>query len=158
MTASTHPTLFQRYLWRNYRVVSSVTFWFRRRFTWGGLLLLAGLVATAALGADTSIAPAYQAFAVLLVLCVVALVGSRFSRFRAGARRELPRYGTAGAPFHYKLVLTNPARAVQRGLTVIEKLADPRPSLEEFVAAREPGRRSGTGSTAATPTTGGDGS
>lgn len=133
------PTYFQRYVWRNYRFVSGVTFWLRRRFTWGGILLLAGMVATSALGADTNLTPAHQAFSVLAVLFVVGVLGSRFSRFPAGARRELPRYGTAGQPLHYKVVVVNPTRHVQRGLTVLEKLADPRPTLAEFATAREPG-------------------
>jgi uncharacterized protein (DUF58 family) len=133
------PTYFHRYLWRNYRVVSGVAFWLRRHLTWAGLLLLAGTAGTAALGADTNLAPAYQAFAVLFVLAAAAMVTSRFSRFPTAARRELPRFGTAGQPFHYKLVLSNPTRRVQRGLTVFETLADPRPTLEEFASAREPG-------------------
>ncbi|MBI3875637.1 MAG: DUF58 domain-containing protein [Verrucomicrobia bacterium] len=140
MTATTaRPTLFHRYLWRNYHVLSSFTFWLRRRFTWGGLLLVASIAATAALGADTNLAPAYQAFAVLVVLFIVSVIGSRFSRANVTARRELPRHGTAGVPFTYKVTLDNRSSRVQRGLGVVEKLADPRPSLVEFSTTPEPG-------------------
>ncbi len=140
MTATTvRPTLFHRYLWRNYHVISSVTFWLRRRFTWGGLLLVASIAATASLGADTNLAPAYQAFAVLVVLFIVSVIGSFFSRANVTARRELPRHGTAGIAFTYKVTLENRSSRAQRGLSVVEKLADPRPSVEEFASTPEPG-------------------
>ena len=138
---TTTPTLFQRYLYRNYRGYSATLYWIRRRLTGGGIIVLVGLVGTGALGVDTNLSMAYQAFAFLFCLLFVALVGSRFSRAKFSARRELPRFGSVGAPVNYRVVLKNESKRLQRGMALREDLADPRPTLAEFVGIPEPGER-----------------
>src|SRR5262249_59434512 len=58
---------------------------------------------------------------------------------RSAARRALPRFASVGVPLTYRVALGNLTSRRQEGLVLLEELADPRPSLEEFTTAREPG-------------------
>ncbi len=132
-------SLFQRYLYRNYRAYSRIKYWFQRRLTKGFLILLMAVTLLAALGVDTNLAMAYQAFAFIVCLLLVAIVASRFSRPRFLVRRQLPRFGSVGAPLTYTVMLENCTAGMERGLSLLEDLSDPRPSLREFVETPEPG-------------------
>ena len=140
MTPAT-PTgsLFKRYLHRNYRAYSGLKFWFQRRITNGFLIALIAMTLLAALGVDTKLAMAYQAFAFLFCLLSVAMLASRFSRATFTARRSLPKYGSVGEPLSYRVVVRNQSAQTQRGVSLIEDLADPRPSLRQFLETPEPG-------------------
>ena len=48
----------------------------------------------------------------------------------------MPRFGTAGCPLHYRVVVRNLSARIQNGLTLLENLADPRPSFEEWLAVQ----------------------
>ena len=113
--------------------------WTARRFTAAGRLALAGLGAAAVVGVDTNRTLAYQAFAFLAGLLAIALAASLFFRARFAVERRLPRFGTAGEPLPYRVVVENRTGRRQGGLLLVETLADPRPSLQEFLEAREPG-------------------
>lgn len=91
------------------------------------------------MGADTNLSLAYQAFVFLCLLFIAALAGTQFSRTRLEAERVLPRFGSAGLPVNYRVTLTNLTDKPQRGLSVTEDLADPRPTLAQFVSTPEPG-------------------
>src|SRR5712672_20851 len=96
-------TLIFRPLYRVYRIVSGLRYWGVRRFTPMGLAL-AGAVGTAALlGFDTDNTVAYQAFALMLVLLLVAFSFSPFFRARFSAQRILPRFGTVGELLNYSV-------------------------------------------------------
>ena len=138
---TTNATRFQRYLYRNYRSYSGTLYWIRRRLTGGGIIVLLGLVGTSVLGVDTNLSLAYRAFAFLFCLLFVALVGSRFSRANFTARRELPRFASVGKAVNYRVVVQNETKRPQRGVVLREDLADPRPTLQEFVETPEPGER-----------------
>jgi uncharacterized protein (DUF58 family) len=91
------------------------------------------------MGFDTNRTLGYQVFTFLLALFVLAL-GWRFRfRPRLRVRRVLPRFVTAGEPAAYRVVLANDGGRLERGLALLENTADPRPSFEEFLTAREPG-------------------
>ena len=115
---------------------SSAQHWVRRRFTRAGLLVLGGLTASAALGVDTRQTMAYQIFTFLLALLALAFVTGLFFRPRFGINRIAPRYAAAGQPFGYHIVLQNCSGKLQTGLTLLENLADPRPTFAEFGAER----------------------
>lgn len=131
--------MLQHGLYRTFRALSSTDYWVRRRFSRGGRLLLGALGAAAVLGLDTNQTVAYQAFTFLLALLLLATGWSPFFRTRLAARRILPRFGTAGQPLGYRVVVHNETRRPQSGLTLLEDLADPRASLEEFRHAGEDG-------------------
>ena len=58
-----------RRLHASYRFYSGFTWWWRRRFTKGGALVLLGIIATGMMGVDTNLSLAYQVF-VFLENCV----------------------------------------------------------------------------------------
>jgi uncharacterized protein (DUF58 family) len=49
----------------------------------------------------------------------------------------LPRFATAGEPLAYRVIVENRTGRTRRGLTLLEEVPDPRPSLEEFLGADE---------------------
>ena len=128
-----------RRLYGSYRYSSAFTWWWRRRFTKGGWLVFFSIFATGLMGADTNLSLAYQAFVFLSLLFIAALAGTQFSRVRVEAERTLPRFGSVGLPVNYQVTLHNRTAKPQAGLTVTEDLADPRPSLDQFLATPEPG-------------------
>lgn len=125
-----------RILYRLYRAVSSLRYWAQRHLTRPGLALLAALLAATVMGVDTDNNVGYQAFALLLGLLLIAAIGSLFFRARFSATRHLPRFGTAGCPLAYSVVVDNLSAKPQTGLTLLEELADPRPSFQEWFAAQ----------------------
>ena len=129
----------RRLLFRAFRWTWVVQQWLSRRFTWPGYLVLGGVLAASVVGLDTNRTLAYQVFAFLLVLLTVALLASFTFRGAFTVRRTLPRFGTAGEPLAYSLHVRNDGAAAQAGLSLFEDTADPRPTLPEFLAAREPG-------------------
>lgn len=137
--ASAQASWLQRRLHASYRWSSAFTWWWRRRFTKGGWLVFLSIVATGMMGVDTNLSLAYQIFVYLSLLFIAALVGTQFSRTRVAAERVLPRFGSVGQPVSYRVTLTNQTAKPQRGLSVTEDLADPRPTLAQFVSTPEPG-------------------
>jgi len=69
--------------------------------------VLVALVLVALLAPDTDNNVTYQALPLLLFLMVVAVCLSRLSRGRFSATRVLPRFGTAGRPLEYRIVVKN---------------------------------------------------
>lgn len=126
------------FIWRAvycfYRVMWRVLHWSQRRFTLAGWLVLAGIFVTALGALDTETSSAYQGFVLLLVLLAIAFVSSWFFRLRFAAVRFLPRFATAGQTFEYRVRLRNLTAKTQRGLTLLENPADPRPSFEAWLA------------------------
>ncbi len=133
------PGRTRRALYRSFRLVHALESWIGRRFTTAGRLVLGGLAASAVVGIDTGRTVAYQAFAFFAALLLVAMAASLFSRGRFSVHRTLPRFGTAGEPLTYRVLVENLTERRQSDLVLVEELADPRPSLEEFTRAREPG-------------------
>jgi uncharacterized protein (DUF58 family) len=125
-----------RLLYVFYRVSSRIRYWAKRRFTRTGRALLAVLLLTAMMGVDTDTTVAYQAFALVACLLVVAAGFVWFFRARFAASRLLPRFGTAGQPLRYSVELTNLNSRIQSGLTLFADLADPRPSFADWKAVQ----------------------
>lgn len=125
-----------RILYCLYRFASGARFWAQRRFTPAGLALAGALVLALAIGADIESNVDYQAFALLAALLLVAVVCSGSFRGRFSALRLIPKFGTAGSPLHYTVLVRNLAAHPQSGLTLLEDLADPRPTLREWTTAQ----------------------
>ncbi|HEV2320488.1 MAG TPA: DUF58 domain-containing protein [Verrucomicrobiae bacterium] len=124
-----------RAVYRFYRVMSWLLYWAQRRFTLAGWMVVTGLVCVSCFGAlDTETLSAYQGFPLLLLLMASAFAFSWFFRVKFSAVRFLPRFGTAGQPFVYRVHIKNLTAKTQRGLTLLENPADPRPSFEEWLA------------------------
>lgn len=130
--------MIRKLLLRSFRLTSAIKYWFLNRFTLAGRLTLAGLIAAAVFGQNTNINMAYQAFTFLLALLATSILASTFFKAHLMVRRRLPRFGTVGQPVSYRLELTNQFRRIRKRLEITEKLADPRPTFEEFIQGREP--------------------
>jgi uncharacterized protein (DUF58 family) len=116
-----------------FRLAYTIKQWVKRRFTPAGLLVLCGLIASAVVGLDTKQTMAYQAFTFLLFLLVISVAWSRLFKTRVVANRKLPQFATVKEPLSYRIVLENKTRKSLDGLSVFEKLEDPRPTFKEFL-------------------------
>ncbi len=123
-------------IYRFYRLFTRLRDWLWRRFTSPGLGVLAGLVFAGLMGPDLENNITYQAFVALLFLLLVSVGFSVFFRPRFAADRVLPRFGTVGSPFGYRLTVTNRSPRKQQGLTVLEDLAEARPSFSDWLAVQ----------------------
>jgi uncharacterized protein (DUF58 family) len=123
-----------RFFYRLYRILSRLRYWATRRFTQAGLVVLGGLIVSSTLGFDTENTVAYQAFALLLFLLVVAMLGSFRFKAKFSATRHLPRFGTAGKSLNYRVTLRNLSGKLQHGLVLLENLQDTRPGFNEWLA------------------------
>jgi uncharacterized protein (DUF58 family) len=125
-------------LWRIFFRIHRSFSWLRyritRRFTRAGLVMLAALVVSAAMGVDMDSTVAYQSFALILSLLAASACFGWLFRPRFSAVRQLPRFGTVGMPFEYTVVVSNHSRQIQKGLSLIEDMADTRPKFPEWKA------------------------
>ncbi len=128
--------LLARAAYRVYRLFFGGRYWCQQRFTPAGLGVLCALVATGMMGPDTENNVAYQAFTLLLCLLLVAAAFSWWFRAAYSASRLLPRFGTAGCPLVYTVVVKNLTSKKQAGLTLMEELSDPRPTFQDWRSAQ----------------------
>jgi uncharacterized protein (DUF58 family) len=124
-----------RISYRMFHAVATASFWFERRLTRAGMLVAGSAILAGALGIDTTLSVAFQAFAFLAALVAVAALCLPLLRVRAAVERELPRVATAGEPFTYRARISNTGAFAMGGLSLIEELPDPRPTLEAFRSA-----------------------
>lgn len=124
-----------------FRFSGFLRFIFFRRFTDAGRMALAGLAATALLGADTYKNVAHQAFSLLFFLFVLAFIASRFGRPRITVHRTLPQIATAGVPFAYTISVASKQERSCSDLVLFEDFGDPRPEFREVSGKRATGER-----------------
>jgi hypothetical protein len=122
-------------LYKSFRSVYRITNWLKWRFTTGGLLVLGGLVASAVVGLDTHQTIAYQIFTLLLAVLIISFAWCLFFRAKFSAHRKLPRFGTAGEPFPYRIVLEDLSGKTQAGLYIEEQVENLLPTFNEAAKA-----------------------
>jgi uncharacterized protein (DUF58 family) len=127
-------TFFYKPIYWIYRATGGLWYWSRRRFTRAGLCVAGGCIVAGAVGLDVENTVTYQSFALLLGLLILAFAWSFFFRAKFSATRSLPRFGTAGQALHYVVRVKNLGTKTQAGLTLLEELADPRPTFPEWMA------------------------
>jgi uncharacterized protein (DUF58 family) len=130
-------TLLWFLVYRLYCATSSIRYWGARRITAAGFGITGAALVAALLGPDTESNVAYQAFTLLVCLLLVSFVFSWFFRAQFSATRLLPRFGTVGAPLNYSVKLRNLSPKSQKGLALLENLADPRPPFSEWLAGTQ---------------------
>lgn len=130
---------FYRLLYRNYSRGASVSLFFNRRVTATGWVIISLLLLTAILGIDLSKSTLYQIFSLVSGILVISFLWCFARRARLSARRELPRYATAGEALSYVVVVSNLGRHPVRGFLLSERPPDSRPSLRHFAFTKEPG-------------------
>src|SRR5947208_14554059 len=129
----------KRLLYRWFPSFPAFQYRLARRFTRAGSLALSVLGAAVVIGLDTNRTVGYQIFTLVLALVIISVASSLVFRGRFSARRVLPRFASVGVPLSYRVAIANETGRRQEGLVLLEELADPRPSFEEVVTAREPG-------------------
>ena len=129
----------RRFFHRQFRFASRLQWSLGRRLTPAGRLVAGALLGALVFGPNTRLTVGYQAFTLLLVLLAVAGAWALVAPPRLDVRRRLPRYATAGETLTYQLLLRNRGARPVRGVSLLEDLDDPRPSLAEFLSATEPG-------------------
>ena len=129
----------RRLIFSALRVVGALDHWLRERLTPAGWLVVGAGGAAAAAGLDTNLTVTYRAFTFLAALVALSWAASLLFRARVDARREMPRYATAGEPFSYRITLANLAGKPLAGALVTERFRDPRPAFDEWRRAVEPG-------------------
>lgn len=121
-----------RVIYRIYRVSTWSTHWTRRRFTIVGQALLGAVLVALVTAFDADGAVGYQAVIPLGAVLLIAVAFSFGFRGSFAVERKLPRIATAGQPFTYRVAVKNLTRKQQAGLTLIEDLADPRPTFKQW--------------------------
>ena len=125
--------MIQRLTYHLLRLTSGVRYWYRRKLTGAGRLLLVGIVVAAVVGIDTDLTMNYQIFALLLALFLMSLLSSVMFKIRFDAVRTIPPFVTAGEGFKYRISITNRGGNTKKGLILIDNFADPRPTYDEFM-------------------------
>ncbi len=120
--------------YRGYRGATTLDYWIRRRLTRPGYAVVGALTVTTLMSFDTEQRGTYQLFTILAVLIAISAACSPFFRAKFAVERSLPRFGSVGCPLNYRVNIRNLSRKVQPGLLLLENMADPRPTMEEFVA------------------------
>jgi uncharacterized protein (DUF58 family) len=132
-----------RVAWLSLRAISAFNRLLMRRLTIAGRILAAVLVGAAVMGIDTERSTTYQVFTLAAALLLLGLPFFLRFRPRVEAIRALPPLATAMSPCTYRLQLVNRGPVAELALIVIDDLADPRPSLAQFLqAGPPPGARS----------------
>lgn len=119
-------------IYRADRIFSWSKYWTLRRFTRPGQAVLGAVLAAAFMGLDTESSVGYQAFTLLLALLLVAVLSGFRFKSRFTIERLLPRFGTVGQTFSYRIAIQSLMPHPQSGLALIEDLADPRPSFNDW--------------------------
>jgi uncharacterized protein (DUF58 family) len=130
-----------RVVYRLYRLFSWMRYWAARRFTNAGLAVLVSICFAAILGVDTENTVGYQAFTLLFFLLLMAVVCSLRFKAHFSAVRLLPRFGTVGRVIRYRVLVRNLSSKNQTSLTLLENLADPRPSFSDWHALQRHNER-----------------
>ena len=113
--------------------LSSIQFWLSRRLTNVGKFVLAVLVISAAVGIDTDLTLAHQIFTLLVALFIFSFISNISFNLNFEVNRVLPPFVTAGETFQYQIYITNLGNNTKEGLLLIETLADPRPTYNEYL-------------------------
>lgn len=131
-----------RVVYRFYRLGSTLRYRLSRRVTPAGWLVAAGLVVTGLVGVDLEQSVASQTFAVLLCLSAVAMLSAWLFQGRFAVQRRLPRFASVGEPFAYRVTVRDQKGRPWHELELMEDLADPRPTREQFAELMKAGPRS----------------
>ena len=103
-----------------------------KRFTTVGLAVLFCSIASVVIGLDTKQTMAYQVFTFLIAILLIAIAFGFWFEARFGVERNLPNFATVGVKLSYRLVVINKTNKIQRGLSFIEEINQPKFSFAEF--------------------------
>jgi hypothetical protein len=108
-----------RVLYWLYRFASGMRYRAQRRLTQAGWMVFIGIIGGLLMGSDTENTVIYQALPILVFMLFTAGVFSWFFRARFSAVRLLPRFGSVGQPFYYRVMVKNLTSKPQSDLTLL---------------------------------------
>ncbi len=144
LSSSDHPLVGRssssgRLLQKFYFHGAGIRHFFQRRLRPAGIALGLVFVLAAFLGVGHNKAPVYQLFSLSLGMILIGVPWAMARRASVEARRDLPRFGTAGEPLRYTVWVRNCGRRKLTRAWIMDNEPDPRPSVEDFTLLREPG-------------------
>ena len=95
------------------------------------------MVGAGVFGIDTRQTLAFQIAALCFALLLVAAIAAVPLRARVAARRQLPRYTTAGVPLRYAVHIKNLGKHTELDLQLLDQLSPALPSFSEFARTAE---------------------
>ena len=134
-----------RALHRFYHYGSGIAHFIARRLRPAGIAL--GLIFTLAtcLGIGQQRSSTFQLFSLSLGMGMLGLLWALSRRATVEAKRELPRFGTAGEPLRYTVTVRHCGKGRLSRAWLADSPPDPRPSLADFTTLREPGEEERNG-------------
>ena len=139
VTGKHRVTIFKKYLWLHYWAFSGSTHFFGRRITRVGWYVGISFAAMTVMAVDPKISMAYKGIFFLAIVIGSGPFLAVFSRSKFGVERRMPRFGSVDTELSYAVRVKNLSKRFQRGVSVVEDLPDPRPSVREFSITPEPG-------------------
>ncbi len=118
---------------------SGILHFLARRCRPAGIALALVLVLATCLGVGQQRSSTYQLFSLSLGMMMIGIPWAMTRRASVEAKRDLPRFATAGEPLRYNVVVKNRGHRRLIRAWLSDSPADPRPSLEDFTLLREPG-------------------
>jgi uncharacterized protein (DUF58 family) len=134
-----------RWLHRMYFRGSGVYHFLARRCRPAGIALGLVLVLATCLGIGHGRSSVYQLFSLSLGMGLIGLPWALARRASVEAKRELPRFATAGETLCYTVRIRHHGRNRLKRAWLADTPPDPRPSLEDFTLLREPGEEERNG-------------
>lgn len=129
--------MLRKLMYRNFRLVFRLSRWIERRVTPAGGVVVGGMVGAGVFGIDTRQTLAFQVAALCLALLAVAALAALPLRSQLAARRQLPRFTTAGVPLSYPVYVKNLGPQAEHDLHLLDQLNLELPSFEEFARTAE---------------------
>lgn len=133
------------WLHRIYFKMAGVHYFIERRLRPTGIALGLVLILSTFLGIGHDSSAVYQVFSLTLGMVLIGAPCALLRRASVEAKRELPRYATAGEPLRYPVQVWQNDKASLRRAWLSDSPPDPRPSLEDFSRLKEPGEEERNG-------------
>ena len=135
--------MLRRWLFQQFGLVYRVSLWFSRHFSPLGHFLLGLLAVSAAFGANTRAAPAYELSSLLAGLFGLALLWAylgRGAKLDLTVERRLASHATVGETLRYQITLLNQGKRTECGLSLLDRLHISLPDWDEFNNIPDQGR------------------
>ena len=118
---------------------AGISHFLARRCRPAGIALGLVFVLSACLGIGHSRSSIYQLFSLCMGMVIIGVPWAMSRRATVEAKREMPRFATAGEPLRYTVRVWQHGKRRLGQAWLADTPPDPRPSLEDFSILREPG-------------------
>ena len=118
---------------------AAVSRFLRRRVTRIGLSMIAVTVISGAMSIGKPVSSLFQILSFCFIALLFSFTWTLCRRAKLQAVRTMPMHGAAGLPVKYAVEVTNIGKRSISDAWLTEPGPDPRPTLQTFTSAREPG-------------------